>query len=204
MVIEQTDMNTAIILAGGQSSRLGTDKQFLRLAGGTLVDYIVSRLKDHFEEIIVVTSKPEDYKAADIKAVGDVLKGCGPLGGIHSGLASSKSRFSYVIACDMPYINPGYITYMKALLAGSQDAQAVITRFGNWIEPFNAFYSRELIPLIEKQLEGGEQRIGSMLEKAKTLYIEEKKAREFSPDWNMFININTRQEYESYIRNFSR
>lgn len=197
-------METAIILAGGKSSRMGFDKQFLKLQDKYVIEIIAERLKEVFSEIIIVTGRPEEYVKYGFKLVEDEVRNFGPLAGIHVGLKNSGSIYNYVVACDMPFINLKYIRYMMQLIEESDDrVDGVITKLGDWIEPFNAFYSQNLIGRIEENMKNGKRQINLMLQDANVLYVSEAKAREFSPDWEMFTNINTFKDYESLMKRLS-
>ncbi|HRS22178.1 MAG TPA: molybdenum cofactor guanylyltransferase [Clostridia bacterium] len=198
-------METAIILAGGKSSRMGFDKQFLKLQDKYVIEIIAERLKEVFSEIIIVTGRPEEYVKYGFKLVEDEVRNFGPLAGIHVGLKNSGSIYNYVVACDMPFINLKYIRYMMQLIEESDDrVDGVITKLGDWIEPFNAFYSQNLISRIEENMKNGKRQINLMLQDANVLYVSEAKAREFSPDWEMFTNINTFKDYESLMKRLSK
>ncbi len=186
---------TCIILAGGKSSRMGFDKQFLKVDKRRLMYSIISRLEDEFDEIIIVTNKPEHYIGISQKITRDILEDKGPLGGIHAGLQIAKSKYSFVVACDMPNINLEYIKYMKehTFDMGS------ITRFGDWIEPFCSFYSKDMVSYIEKYLKTKKRSINHLLMDLDINYIEEKDAREFSPNWDMFLNLNTQNDLEEFL-----
>lgn len=191
-------METAIILAGGKSSRMGFDKQYLKLRDKYVIEMIIEKLEGIFKEIIIVTNKPERYEKYGCKLAEDEVKGFGPLAGIHAGLKSSMSMHNYIVACDMPFINTDYLKYMMELIDSYVDKpDAVITRLGEWIEPFNAFYSQSLLPKIEASIKAGKRQINLLLKDSKVIYINEEKAREFSPDWDMFTNINTIKDYQT-------
>lgn len=194
--------STAIILAGGQSSRMGFDKQLLRIDRRRLMDSIINNLKDDFEDIIIVTNKPELYKDFDETIIEDILKYKGPLGGIHAGLSISKSKYAFVVACDMPRVNMEYVRHMKHKL-DVENTLGCVTQYGTWIEPFSAFYSVEFYHKIEKYLRTGRRSINGLIKDYKMTYISEDEAREFSPDWDMFLNLNTRQDLFSYLNNSS-
>ncbi len=198
-------METAIILAGGKSSRMGFDKQFLKLRDKYVIEIIAEKLEKVFSEIIIVTGRPEEYAKYGFKLVEDEVRNFGPLAGIHVGLKNSGSIYNYVVACDMPFINLKYIRYMMQLIEESDDrVDGVITKLGDWIEPFNAFYSQNLISRIEENMKNGKRQINLMLQDANVLYVSEAKAREFSPDWEMFTNINTFKDYESLMKRLSK
>ncbi|AOT71753.1 molybdenum cofactor guanylyltransferase [Geosporobacter ferrireducens] len=192
--------DTAIILAGGKSSRMGFDKQLLSIGKQPLIIKQIEQLSKIFQEIIIVTNTPAHYKNSPCIIVEDEKKNFGPLGGIHAGLKASSSRYSYVIACDMPYMDMKYIQYMKDLIAASEkELEAVVTMLGEWLEPFNGFYGKTLISKIEEKMQQHEHRILTLLKEAEVLYIEEYIARKFSPEWEMFINLNTEEDVKRYL-----
>lgn len=186
---------TAVILAGGNSSRMGFDKQCIKLNGKLLIEGQIQILQNIFSEVVVVSNKPELYKDSKCILIEDQLKDFGPMGGIHAGLMAAKSQFSYFVACDMPHINQAYILYMLNIInAENPCPQAIITRFGQWLEPFNAFYSKSAISVFEEAYNEKTKKISKALERVQVRYIEEAEARKFSPDWSMFANINTQED----------
>ncbi|GAA0127218.1 molybdenum cofactor guanylyltransferase [Clostridium sp. CTA-19] len=196
--------NTAIILAGGKSSRMGFDKQFLEINNNRLIDSLVKKLKNEFEEIIVVTNKAEQYVEKDYKIISDEIKNCGPLGGIHVGLKNSSSKYTYFIACDMPNINLDYIKFMKSKIE-KLELDACITKSKNGkIEPFNGFYSKKVIDVIEKQVLEKKLAISYLIDNVNAVYIDEKDAKYYNDSLNMFINLNTQKELETYTENLKK
>jgi Molybdopterin-guanine dinucleotide biosynthesis protein A len=189
---------TAVILAGGKSSRMGFDKQFLKINEKRLIESMVNKLKKEFDDIIIVTNKPEQYIDSTYKIVSDEIKGKGPMGGIHIGLKESSSEYVYFVACDMPNINIDYIRYMKNAIK-NLDVDACITKRGYRLEHLNAFYSRDVIDEIENLLLEDHRAIVCLTNKVNTFYVEEKDARRYSPNWEMFFNLNTREDLDSYI-----
>lgn len=199
---------SAIILAGGKSMRMGFDKQFLKLENKSNVELLIEKLSPLFSDFIIVTNKPNEYddkkiKYEKIKLVSDEIKDKGPLSGIHIGLKESKSKYAYLIACDMPIVNLDYIRYMMALLK-IKESDAVVTEDRIGIEPFNAFYSRDLYKAIELYLNSDKRDIKTLLQTLNTTYIPYKKALKMSPDWSMFLNLNTKEDLEKYERSQSR
>ena len=190
---------TAIILAGGKSSRMGFDKQFLKIKETRMMDIVIEKLEKEFSEIIIVTNKPELYKDSRQKVVSDIIKEKGPLSGLHVGLKNSKSKYAYFIACDMPNINISYIKYMKEII-DKENPDACVTRSGEFYETLNGFYSKELYKTIEGQLNDDNRSMHSLLKSIDTYYVGENDARNYSPNWEMFINLNTKDELEAYIK----
>lgn len=193
---------SAVILAGGKSVRMGFDKQFLKVNGRRLIDKLILNLYEEFEEIIVVSNTLEDYNGSGFILVRDEILNMGPLGGIHAGLKRASSKYVYFIACDMPNINSEYIRFMKNEIKNIS-IDACITKVGDRIEPFNAFYSKNVLKDIESDLINGKGSVSYFLEKLNCFFIEEKEARKFSPDWSMFLNLNTREELTDYLNNLN-
>ena len=192
------EFGTAIILAGGKSSRMGFDKQFLKIKERRLMDSLVQKLRPYFAEIIIVSNKPEQYKGLPVIVTQDVFREMGPLAGIHAGLLKSTSHFSYIIACDMPNLNIEFIEYMKSQIKDT-NKKACIARFQDWIEPFNAFYSRDIIEPLEDFLRLGGRSVNRLLRNLDINFIDEEKARGFSPNWYMFYNLNTKADINEYL-----
>ncbi|MDP4146810.1 MAG: molybdenum cofactor guanylyltransferase [Bacillota bacterium] len=189
---------TAVILAGGKSSRMGFDKQFLKINEKKLMDTLIEALTEEFREIILVTNKPEEYAKASYKIVSDEIKEMGPLGGLHIGLKESSSKYVYFLACDMPNINLAYIRFMKEQIKHI-GIDACVTKRGDKIEPFHGFYSKDLVQVIEQQLRENKRSLFSLVSRVNTLYIEENTAREYSRDLSIFLNLNTTADLEQYI-----
>lgn len=194
--------NSAIILAGGKSSRMGYNKELIMIDEKKIINHQIETLHKTFDEIVVVTKNKEFYEDIDCITISDIIEDSGPLGGIHAGLLASTSKYSYVIACDMPIINTNYINLMKKRLY-QDDIDGCMTLYENHIEPFNAFYSGNMIKKIEEYIQGGGYSIYSLVKALKFSFIEEKVARRFSPNWDMFINFNTREDICRYLGNGS-
>ncbi|MPW26685.1 NTP transferase domain-containing protein [Alkalibaculum sp. M08DMB] len=192
---------TAIILAGGKSSRMGFDKQQLNVDNNRLINHIIHKLSKEFDEIIVVTNTPAYYSGLPCITVEDEIVQKGPLSGIHIGLKKSSSEYAYVIACDMPNIKFDYIKFMKDRINETK-SDACITMFGTeWIEPFNGFYSKSILSDIESYLLRDRKSVFHLLKQVNCYYIDEVKAREYSPNWEMFLNLNTKEDLEKYVNN---
>jgi len=193
---------TAIILAGGKSSRMGFDKQFVKVNKKRLMDSIIAKLEEEFEEIIIVSNKPEEYSQYSQRILPDKIKDVGPLGGIYTGLMEAKFKYSFIIACDMPNINVDYIKYMKDAME-NKSVDICITKIGDNIEPFHGFYSKETAEYIGKYLLKGRRKIKDLAEELNTLYIEEEFARKYSPELIIFENLNTQKDLKCFSKSLS-
>lgn len=101
-----------IILAGGNSSRMGTDKALLEINGITIVERAASLMSKHFGDILISVNNEEPYKFLGLPLVPDVYKNYGPLAGLHASLRATKCRKNFVMSCDLPLIDSATIDYL--------------------------------------------------------------------------------------------
>ncbi len=187
---------SAIILAGGKSSRMKFNKEFIKIKNEYLVHKQVRELKEVFNEIIIVSDNVEHYEGLDVHVVSDILHGSTPLIGLHAGLYHSTSEYNYVIACDMPYINFEFISYLESLI---DESDAYVSKYHNYIEPFNAIYNSKIINTIEDFISSGNYGFQKMVQLLDTKYIPESKVSKFQGYYDMFKNINNESElYNNY------
>ncbi|MBU1019705.1 MAG: formate dehydrogenase accessory sulfurtransferase FdhD [Firmicutes bacterium] len=183
--------NTVIILAGGQSKRMGYDKEFLKIDGEYLIYRQIELLRQMFDEIIVVSKNDEFYQGKDVKVVHDILPYQTPLTGLHAGLVNSSSEYSFLIACDMPSINLDYIKMVQEMISSDL---AYVSEVNGYFEPFQAVYSKKLVKLIEKFILSS-QKFQSFIQSidSKTVINPE---RYF--EFKIFQNLNTVEDVSMY------
>lgn len=189
---------SAVILAGGKSSRMGFDKQFLKIQEKRLIDIISKKLKAEFDEIIIVTNKKEEYAGGNYRAICDEIPGQGPLSGIHAGLRAASSKYVYFIACDMPDLNLQYIRRMKQKLKDSQK-DGCICELNSKIEPFNSFYSKKVIGNIERALQDGVRSVHRLSKTLDLVVIQEDEVQKYDRPLSMFSNLNTKEDLKEYL-----
>jgi molybdenum cofactor guanylyltransferase len=185
---------TSIVLAGGESRRMGRDKAFLTLDGVPLIEHVLRVLRGVFPMTIIVTNNPSAYVLYDAVVVTDAVKKQCPLAGIYSGLLSSTDEYNFVAACDMPFLNPELIRYMSGLVNG-YDIVVPMTA-GNNVEPLHAIYSKKLLPVIEKLLQGDERKVRGIFNDARVRYVTETEIDRYDPERRSFKNLNTLDEYK--------
>ena len=181
----------AIILAGGKSSRMKTNKALLKFDEKTNIERIKDELKQVFDDIILVTNNPEIYQFLNIKTVSDQFPGSGPLAGIHAGLEASDYEENIVVACDMPFLNPALI---RNMLGRCKGFDVVVPDLKGELQPLHAIYSRRCIGHIQERIAEGEFRIFDFYPEVLTLHLEERVCREVDPENRSFANINTQEE----------
>jgi molybdopterin-guanine dinucleotide biosynthesis protein A len=184
---------SGIVLAGGQSSRLGTDKAFVNVNGQPLIEHIVAKLTKLSDDVIIVTNSPQKYGHLEAKLVGDIYPGRGALGGIYSGLRTATNAYGLVVACDMPFLDLNLLRYM-ILLARGHDV--VIPRIGELTEPLHAIYSKNCLEPIDRLLAQGGLKIIDFFPAVRVRYVEEGEVDIFDPQHLSFFNINTPSDLE--------
>lgn len=188
---------TAFILAGGKSTRMGTDKAFVMLDGRTLLARALDSVHTVTGDVRIV-GDPAKF-AALATVVADVFPGCGPLAGIHAALRASQSDLNLILAVDVPFVTPLLLQY---LIARARETHAVVTvaRSGGRVQPLCAVYRREFAEMAEEALRQGRYKIDALFTAPKTLVIDEEElaAAGFSPA--MFRNLNTPQDVAEAAR----
>lgn len=196
-------INSAIILAGGKSSRMGFDKQLIEINGKLIVDYISEKLRSHFDEILVVTNSPDLYQGKDYILTQDIFPGHGPLAGIHAGLKLINSQGAYVIACDMPIINHDFVNYLQRLFEEKDTISGIISSYGKFIEPMNGIYSKAILGELENSLKNKELKIKILVDKLDFIIVREDILNKFDPKETMFKNINYEEDLKEFKNEIS-
>ncbi len=143
MSFDSLNRITAVVLAGGKSSRFGgRDKAFLKIDDMPMIELVTGRLKKIFNgKIIVVTHSPEKYSSyRDFTIVEDIYREAGPLGGIHAAMTHANTGYIFVVSCDMPYLDKDIIRQQLNIFSSLTDADALIPRITSNIEPLHAIY----------------------------------------------------------------
>lgn len=183
---------TGVILAGGASSRMGSNKALLPHKGGRFIESIYRELSEIFPEVVLVTNAPEQYQFLPCRKVPDLYLGMGALAGIHAGLAASSTQAVFTVACDMPHLDPALIRHIATSGTG---CDLVLPVSGHGYEPLHALYGKGCLPAMEACLEKGMKRIVSILPQVKLREITAAEVALFDPAFHSFSNINTPEEY---------
>lgn len=183
---------TGAILAGGQSSRMGSNKALLPYRGVRIIEAIRRQLAGLFDEVLVVTNSPEQYAFLGCRMVPDLYPGMGALAGLHAGLAHSRTPHIFAVACDMPQLND---TLIRTLVARRHQAEVVIPEGEKCPEPLHAVYSRSCLPAMEMALRTEQRRIVSFFDMAQVRLVPRGKIAALDPDYASFRNINTPEDY---------
>jgi FdhD protein len=183
---------TAVILAGGGSTRMKSNKALLPFSGELFIERIYRQLAALFPEVIVVTNTPDLYQFLPCRTVSDKFPGMGSLAGIHAGLNQSRTPYIFVVACDMPYLNESLI---RRLIANIHGQDVVMPESDGGLEPLHAVYGKGCLPAMEEALSRGNSRIVECLDRQKVTVVKKDEIAAIDPGFSSFRNINTPEEY---------
>lgn len=183
---------TAFILAGGKSTRMGTDKAFVEYQGRTLLSRVLELANSVTTEVRIVGSR--EKFAAFAVVVEDVFCDCGPLGGIHAALRSTQTELNLMLAVDTPFISSGLLEYLISQARLATDALAVVPEGSEGRQPLCAVYRREFADAAEVALRAGRNRIDRLFGQVRTRVIDQTELEAAGFSCALFRNLNTPEE----------
>lgn len=189
----------AFILAGGASSRMGTDKSQLLLEQQTFTERIAETLLKITDSVTIVG---RDSDESSLPSVADVYPKWGALGGIHAALTACSREWAIVVACDLPFVTAELFAYL-ATVRMDHDAVVPVQEDGR-PQPLAALYRVD--PCLHQAtalIEAGRRRPLDLLDSVKTRWIAFAELRNFARAQSFFVNINTPEDYDA-IRGHSR
>ncbi len=196
MAVRLADI-TGVILAGGKSSRFGSNKALVRVHGIPLIRHIRDQLSGILKRIVVVTHSPEAYSFLDLPVVTDIIPHKGPLGGIHTALETAGSPWVFVTPCDLPFFSYKLLT---ALARNTGKFDAVYYSQGKNVEPLPLLLNKKILGRVCRLLELGNYAVHSLLDSGDTQKLPLEHVLN-DVDLGMLLNCNTVEEYEKAVRN---
>ncbi len=179
---------------------MGQDKASVTLNGLTLLEHALAALREVCHDVAIL-GKHELYGPIS-RVYEDIFPGCGPLGGIHAALSSSKTQFNLIIAVDTPFLEPEFLSYLadKAI-----ESNAIVTtpEIDDYTQPLCTVYSLDFRSIAEQALRQGNYKIVPLFPKDRTLVIKEAELRRFAFAADMFENLNTPEDLARARRRFS-
>jgi len=202
VIVEPVSKNaSAVILAGGKSSRMGQPKALLPFDHEPLIVHIVRALKSMFAEAVVVAAPDQELPPLSALLVRDEVAYQGPVGGIYYGLKAAGGDFCFVTSCDVAFTNLSLISY---LISHISNYDVVVPFWQERFQPLHAVYRRSVLPLLKEQLERGELRPIFLYDKVRTRKVHADEIRRFDPEGLSFFNINTPEDYEEALKRWER
>ena len=186
---------TLLVLAGGDSRRMGRTKAWLEVGETTLLRWVTERLAPAFTEVVVSFAEPEQLQElVPYRLVFDRKPAAGPLAGLEAGLRSARTEVTFAVACDMPYVTP---QVAEMAVAASSGCDAAIPRIDGRPEPACAAYRQSALQAITAALDAGRYRAADLAEQLDVAWLEG-----FDPE--LFRSLNTPEDYERFRRELGR
>lgn len=190
--------SSAVLLTGGKSSRMGFPKASIKFGSKKIIEIVLEKLKQIFDEIIIVGNNSEDFPGdKNINKVKDIIEDCGPLGGIYTGLKTISNPQGFFLACDMPFLHIGLIKrLLDASKNGSFDCVIPyhIKKSRERIEPLYGLYSKRILKRLEDFINRRELSVRQFLRSCNCKYIKAE-----GDEVSSFFNINTPRDLKEII-----
>lgn len=186
---------------------MGQDKAFLSIGGRLLVQRVLDALGEISTDLIIVANTLEPYTRFGVRLVGDAYPGTGTLGGIFTAIQAARHPYTYVVACDMPFLNVALLRYMAVLAPGHDvviprlaikrrplPGGAKETARDRELHPLHAIYSKDCLSPIERALAKGDLRAIVFLPDVRVAYLVQEEIDVFDPAHMSFFNVNAPED----------
>ena len=186
---------TGILLAGGKSRRMGEDKRHLVVGEQTLLERGLAVLHSIFQEVLVVIAQDSPPLDVEARVVRDLVPECGSLGGLYTGLVQATTPFIFVVACDMPFLDPAVITQFTSRRAA---ADIVMAKLAARLHPMHALYGKRCLPVVEEMIRTRQLKIQEIVLRSSlwVRYVTEADLVAIDPTGRSFQNVNTPADLE--------
>lgn len=183
---------TLLILAGGESRRMGQPKGLLPVGDTTLIEWVAARLAPTFDHLLVA-GRDQTHLPHGLwpHLVSDIHPGAGPLAGVEAGLAATRHDIVLAIACDMPEVTPALARRLVAA-ASAGGVDAAVPRVRGEPEPACAAYRRSAARTIANALSAGRFKAADVLSELKVAWLDDE-------DPLLFANVNTPEDYNAFL-----
>ncbi|ASF39631.1 molybdenum cofactor guanylyltransferase [Halobacillus halophilus] len=179
-----------VVLAGGSSTRMGEDKAWLNLGGETVAVRIANELHKTVSTVVMNQNEGPDLPLPSIQ---DIYQDAGPLGGLHTVMASREEEWFFLSACDTPFIHESVYNYLSSFL--DQTIDAVIPEYEGRLQPLSGIYRKSCLPIIETLLHNGERKVSLLLEQVQSVYVNDFQPLPSEVVNRHFFNMNTPEDY---------
>ena len=180
---------TLLVLAGGQSRRMGRPKAWLEVANTVLLRYVVERLAPAFSEVMVSFAEPEQMEQhLPYRVVFDRKRAAGPLAGLEAGLETARHDVLFAVGCDMPYVT---LNVAELAVAAARNCDAAIPRHDGLYEPVCGAYRKTALPAIVGALNAGNYVAHDVADYLDVTWLE-------GLDADQFESLNTPSDLERF------
>jgi molybdopterin-guanine dinucleotide biosynthesis protein A len=190
-------MLSIVIQAGGHSSRMGEDKALKLFLGKPLIARVVERVSHLADELLLTTNHPGEYEFLGLPLFQDIIAERGALGGLYTALSSASGDLVAVVACDMPFVNPGLLALGRERLQATP-ADLVVAQSEAGFEPFHAVYRRwTCLTAVKAALDADKWRLDSWFSDVQVSTFTAQELLRYDPQHLAFWNLNTLEEFQA-------
>ena len=179
---------TGVILAGGKSSRFGSNKALAMVDSKPLVQHVADLMSSLFPECLLVTNTPAVYEFLSLPMTHDRYRNMGPLAGIHAALLQISTPRAFVVACDMPNLSRELILYLCNI--NEQEYDVIIPWLEKGQEPLFGIYHKKSLAVIDSHLQHKDCQIIRALEDLQVRRVSEQEILSITGDLSCFKNVN--------------
>lgn len=178
---------SGVILAGGRSTRMKFNKAFAQIEGRPVINIIIDKFSQVFDETIIISNEPQLYESFGPKVYTDVYPGLGPISGIHAGLYWASYDKAFVSGCDMPFMN---MDLVKDMISKLDNYDSVVPQIDSHLQPLSAVYSRKCLPVITDCLENNKLKLVRIFEEFNALVLTRSELERYGIVEELFLNVN--------------
>jgi molybdopterin-guanine dinucleotide biosynthesis protein A len=182
---------SGFILAGGKSSRMGTDKALLMIQNETLLQRMISLIHPFCRKVFV-SGQNLDYSVFQVEQIPDIISGCGPIAGLYSSLSCSSTEWNLFVSVDVPFVNE---ELLRLLIMNASDCDCVIPKHDSGVEPLVAIYNRSCLPVMEEMIKTGNLKLQNLISILDTKYLNCNDLIQKNP--RLFHNLNRMEDFLS-------
>jgi molybdopterin-guanine dinucleotide biosynthesis protein A len=181
---------TALILAGGASTRMGVDKAFLTYEGTPLITRVHDVLAPLFADVLIAAGTETPGRGPfPARALYDAMPGLGPLAGLVAGLKAAQTPWLFMVACDMPHLDPRVIA--RVVAERGPGIMAVVPESAGGLESCHALYAKAALPAIEAAMAEGERAPHRLFHRIATHIVPKTEIAALDPTFRSLANLNT-------------
>jgi molybdenum cofactor guanylyltransferase len=188
---------TGFVLAGGRSSRMGSDKALLAWAGETLLKRTLALARQACGRVFVCGPGERYGNFGDV--IEDTQPGLGPLSGIQAALHATETDLNLILSVDLPLMTSEFLVWLvQQARAGEQRITAPDA--GGSLQPLCAVYHREVVGIVDEALAKGDLKVTRLFARTTTCIIGEREIRAAGFESSVFANVNTPGDYKSLLQ----
>jgi molybdopterin-guanine dinucleotide biosynthesis protein A len=190
---------SAVILAGGKSSRMGRPKADLKFEAASMLDDIVSEMTRVFNELIVMVAEERSYpwEGLGVRAVADRAPYRGPVAALAQALREIRFDRAFACSCDVPFVNGDLARKLCDMLGNHE---ALIPEVDGKLQMLHAVYRKDCAKVLASMRKAGENRLHAIVNFANVRIMLEDEIRALDPEMLSFFNVNTPEDYQRALQ----